>query len=228
MYYQKRPELIKMVHELHRSYRALADKYEQLKSESSIKASNHGSVSNSFRTVQPLQDCAKGKPKPQTNTTSVEAPNFNSESIEEFSAAGSKSGASSFEFHSSNSFMSFDASNKLMNEAESKCYNNRKNNLTAREHGLMIKEKVWINEQMKFSKLLEKNLSKQAELIRRNDEKREVINGLRNENRILSQKYSSDGSSHKGRMKGNQSQKRNLKGFFCLAWICLKTVNIWD
>ncbi|KAI3467796.1 hypothetical protein Pfo_024459 [Paulownia fortunei] len=211
MYYQKRPELIKMVQDLHGSYRALADKYDQLKSESSIKASNNGSVSNSFTKVQPLQDFVKGKPQ---NNPSVEAPNFNSESIEEFSAAGSESGTSGFEFQSPKNFMSIDSNNKLMNKADSKYYDN-KNDFIKREDGLMIREKVW-NEQIKFSKLLEENLSKQAELIRRNDEKREVINELRNENRNLSQK-SSNTTSHKGTTMGNQSQKRKLRGLFCFT-----------
>ncbi|KAI3467800.1 hypothetical protein Pfo_024463 [Paulownia fortunei] len=104
MYYQKRPELIKMARDLHGSYRALADKYDQLKSESSIKASNNGWVSNSFTKVQSLQDCVEGKPH---KNPPVEAPNFNSESIEEFSAAGSESaGTSCFEFQSPNNFMS--------------------------------------------------------------------------------------------------------------------------
>ncbi|KAI3467797.1 hypothetical protein Pfo_024460 [Paulownia fortunei] len=209
MYYQKRPELIKMVQDLHRSYRALADKYDQLKSESFNKASNNGSVSNSFRKVQPLQDCVKGKPQ---NYPSVEVPNFNSESIEVFSAAGYESGTSSFEFQSPKNIMSIDSSNKLMNKADSKYYNNR-NDFTTREHGLTIREKVW-NEHIKFSKLLEENFSKQAELIKRNDEKRGVIIELRNKNRILSQKLSNS-SSHKGTMKGNQTQKGKLRGLFC-------------
>lgn len=183
MYYQKKPQLIKMVHELHGSYRALADKYDQLKSESSIRPSNNGSVSNSLHHNSHLINLSPVK----------------------FSvAAGSdESGTSSVDIDHS------PKKNTLPNDEADDEKNERE------EVGGVMREKVW-DEQIKFSKLLEENLAKQSELIRRNDEKREVINELRNnEKRILSHKAAAaNGSSHKAKQF---SQKKNLRGLFCLA-----------
>lgn len=174
MYYQKKPQLIKMVHELHGSYRALADKYDQLKS---------GSVSNSLHHNSHLINLSPVK----------------------FSvAAGSdESGTSSVDIDHS------PKKNTLPNDEADDEKNERE------EVGGVMREKVW-DEQIKFSKLLEENLAKQSELIRRNDEKREVINELRNnEKRILSHKAAAaNGSSHKAKQF---SQKKNLRGLFCLA-----------
>lgn len=66
MFYQKRPELIRLLEDLHRSFCALADKYDQLKSES-IRASNLGSSSNSS---SQFQNCPRGNQE----ITLLEAP----------------------------------------------------------------------------------------------------------------------------------------------------------
>ncbi|KAG8365810.1 hypothetical protein BUALT_Bualt17G0010600 [Buddleja alternifolia] len=190
MYYEKRPQLIKMVQDLHTSYRALADKYDLLKSESSIKASNNGSFSNSFR---------KGHPQSiQNNPTIIEQPNFSSESDSSMS-----------EVPSATNSMSIHSSNELMKNEDDRDYEKTND---FKVHGLAMKEEVWNEVQMsKFCELFEENLCKQVELIRKNDEKRKVINELRNENKILSQKLG-DGS-----MREKQKHKRKLRGFFCLA-----------
>ncbi|KAL0364386.1 UNVERIFIED_CONTAM: Kinase-interacting protein 1 [Sesamum angustifolium] len=101
MYYQKKPQLIEMVQDLHSSYRALADKYDQLRSESSIKASNNESISSPLRKMQPFEDSAEVKPPPDQNSPSLDQQTPNrcrSESyVEEYSsAADSESGTSSF------------------------------------------------------------------------------------------------------------------------------------
>ncbi|OVA09654.1 KIP1-like [Macleaya cordata] len=54
MYYKKRSELIKMVEEFHRSYRCLAERYDQLRSESAQVSHSGSSSSNSFKHVQKL------------------------------------------------------------------------------------------------------------------------------------------------------------------------------
>ncbi|KAK4402583.1 protein NETWORKED 4B [Sesamum angolense] len=101
MYYQKKPQLIEMVQDLHSSYRALADKYDQLRSDSSIKASNNESISSPLRKMQPFEDSAEVKPPPDQNSPSLDQQTPNrcrSESyVEEYSsAADSESGTSSF------------------------------------------------------------------------------------------------------------------------------------
>ncbi|KAK4413553.1 protein NETWORKED 2A [Sesamum alatum] len=177
MYYQKKPQLIQMVQDLHSSYRALADKYDQLRPESSMKTPNNESTSSPLRKMQPLEDSAERKPRNDEQTPNL----FRSQShVEESSTADYESGTSSFD---------------LITHAGSK---------------------VW-DEQMKFSKLLEENLARQTELIKRNDEKREVINELRNENKNLSRKASHSSSSQKGALKGSKSHKRKFKGLFCMV-----------
>lgn len=51
MFYEKRPELIKMVEDLHKSYRSLAEKYDQLRSDSMELSTDHSSIpfSSSFK-----------------------------------------------------------------------------------------------------------------------------------------------------------------------------------
>ncbi|KAL7094079.1 hypothetical protein ACP275_11G079200 [Erythranthe tilingii] len=209
MYYEKKPQLIKMVQELHKSYRSLADKYDQLKSDqSSVKASNNN---NNKRNLSPIK-----------------APNFNSESVEECSAeqaaCSDESGTSSFGRESTKNdtpLLSVDSNN-------SEYYSEKNEVVFRREKEIGSSERSWSKEPIKFSKLLEENLSTQAELIRRNDEKKEVINELRNEKRIIlshnaSGDYSSSSRSSSRntevKKKGkNQSQKRNnLRGLFCMA-----------
>ncbi|KAL7135198.1 hypothetical protein ABFS83_11G077200 [Erythranthe nasuta] len=226
MYYEKKPHLIKMVQELHKSYRSLADKYDQLKSDqSSVKASNNnnnnGSLSDSFRKLQSLQH--------KRNLSPIKAPNFNSESVEEFSAeqaaCSDESGTSSFGHESTKNdtpVLSVDSNN-------SEYYSDKNEVVIRREKEIGSSERSWSKEPIKFSKLLEENLSTQAELIRRNDEKREVINELRNEKRIIlshdasgdysSLSRSSSRNNNKVTKKGkNQTQKRNnLRGLFCMA-----------
>ncbi|EYU37359.1 hypothetical protein ABFS82_11G078100 [Erythranthe guttata] len=235
MYYEKKPQLIKMVQELHKSYRSLADKYDQLKSDqSSVKASNNnntnnGSLSDSFRKLQSLQH--------KRNLSPIKPPNFNSESVEEFSAEqaarSDESGTSSFGHESPKNdtpVLSVDSSNNYSMRNEDSEYYSDKNEMVVfrREKEIGSSERSWSNEPIKFSKLLEENLSTQAELIRRNDEKREVINELRNEKRIIlshnaSGDYSSSSRSSSRNnnvtKKGkNQTQKRNnLRGLFCMA-----------
>ncbi|PIM99721.1 hypothetical protein CDL12_27781 [Handroanthus impetiginosus] len=188
MYYKKRPQLIKMVQDLHKSYSALADKYDHLKS-----ASNNGSLSNSLRTL-------KGKRPQHDEYVSIEPPNFSSddhESIEDD------------QFESLKNFISIDDYKLIMNKEDGNDCDDKNESVI----GLRMQERdmnVWDEQQMKLSKLLEENLSKQAELIRRNEEKREMIKGLRKENRILSQKC----SSNNYRMK---SWKRQLRRLFCLT-----------
>ena len=55
MYYKKRPELIEMVEDLHRSYRSLAERYDQLRSESSEFVAKSTSLPDSFNRIQHLQ-----------------------------------------------------------------------------------------------------------------------------------------------------------------------------
>ncbi|KAL0421625.1 UNVERIFIED_CONTAM: Kinase-interacting protein 1 [Sesamum latifolium] len=100
MYYQKKPQLIEMVQDLHSSYRALADKYDQLRSESSIKTSNNESISSPLRKMQPFEDSAEVKAHQNSPSLDQQTPNRPCRSetcIEEYSStANSESGTSSF------------------------------------------------------------------------------------------------------------------------------------
>ncbi|XP_073315825.1 uncharacterized protein [Primulina huaijiensis] len=190
MYYQKRPQLIKLVQELYISYRSLADKYDHhLKSESSVKAPNPGSASNSsissLKKVYPLQECS-GKPNPHCTTSSEEDPSSRSES-EQHLATGS----------------GHDSGKKIVNIGDRDICSSSDNDLVISSSSCVEKEAGNNVVETKFSQLLEENLSQQTELIRRNDEKREMIVELRNEIKIL-KSY-------------QRKQKRGLmRGFFCM------------
>ncbi|XP_011087122.1 protein NETWORKED 3C-like [Sesamum indicum] len=180
MYYRKKPQLIDMIQDLHSSYRSLADKYDQLRSESSIKTSNNESISSPLRKMQPFEV----KAPPNSPSLDQQTPNrCRSESyIEDYSStADSESGTSSI---------------GLITHADNK---------------------VW-DEVTKFPSLLEETVGKQAELVRRNHAKRQVMNELWNENTtLLSRKTSSSSSSHKGASKGCKSHRRKFRSFFCLT-----------
>ncbi|KAL0385288.1 UNVERIFIED_CONTAM: protein NETWORKED 1A [Sesamum radiatum] len=179
MYYQKKPQLIEMVQDLHSAYRALADKYDQLRYETSIKKSNNESISSPLRKMQPFEDSNEVKASQNSPPNRCRSESY----IEEHSStADSESHANS---------------------------------------------KVW-DEQTMFANLLEENVAKQAELVRRNnakrevidelrnDKKREAINELRNKNMILSRNASSCSSSNKEAAKGSISHKRKLRILFCM------------
>ncbi|XP_073131302.1 uncharacterized protein [Henckelia pumila] len=160
MYYQKRPQLIKLLQELYTSCSSLADKYDQhlLKSESSVKPpTNPGSASNS--SINSLQ---KGKPNPHCTLASSSL----SESSDQHLATGSA----------------------LVNSGDREEKEAAGNN---------------VDDATKFSRLLEEILSQQAELIRRNDEKRETIVELRNEIKIL-------------KSDPRKQKKKLMRGLFCM------------
>lgn len=184
MYYQKKPQLIKLVQELYISYRSLADKYE-----SSVKAPNPGSTSNSsinsLNKVYPLQECS-GKPNPHYTTSSEEAPSSRSESGQNL-ATGS----------------GLDSGKKIVNSGDRDISSSSDKDMVISSGSCVEKEAGNNIDATKFSQLLEENLSQQTELIRRNDEKRETIVELRNEIKIL-------------RSDQHKQKRRLMRGLFCM------------
>ncbi|KAG8500611.1 hypothetical protein CXB51_002643 [Gossypium anomalum] len=138
MYYQKRPELIEMVEDLQKSYRSLAEKYDQLRSQ----LNNQG-----------LQNHVEG---------------------EEHEEASAEDPEHEIEFHRDPSKGPADPTKTSKNV----------NGVTFQRNisdgsQLMENEKLWSELRFKVSELVvEDNLSQQAELIRRNDEKRGKIREL--------------------------------------------------
>ncbi|XP_059446906.1 protein NETWORKED 3C-like [Corylus avellana] len=149
MFYNSRPELIKMVEDLHKSYRLLAQNYDHLKSSSIPRP--FLSPPGSFRRVQHLRnsgdmelEASISHPQPV-----AEDPGFEAET-------------SNFDLRKNSS------EKKIINGVEHSNF------------GMpdLERKKMWDELQLEVTKLMEENLRQQAELIRRNDEKREAIKEL--------------------------------------------------
>ncbi|KAK8613306.1 hypothetical protein V6N13_101071 [Hibiscus sabdariffa] len=152
MYYQKRPELIEMVEELQKSYRLLAEKYDQLRSQ----------INNDSQRVQ---NYVQG----DEELNRVRYSNFDTKSTAgdpghleiEFSQDPSN-GKADGKFTSAESTKS----SKMKPADEQK---NNANGVMSDGSQLMENGNLWNDLRFKVPELVEDNLSQQAELITRND-----------------------------------------------------------
>ncbi|XP_039034946.1 protein NETWORKED 3A-like [Hibiscus syriacus] len=152
MYYQKRPQLVEMIEDLRRTCRSLADKYDQLRSQL-----NSSSPVGRVRGNGSVQDRDLGDESLDDDVSNVQA--ADRDSIED---------------------------SKMTPENES--YWEKKNVINGigfqrntsdgYKDAMLEHERVWNELRFKVSELVEDNLSHQAELIRRNDAKRETIKDL--------------------------------------------------
>ncbi|XAR48234.1 hypothetical protein NMG60_11030985 [Bertholletia excelsa] len=146
MYYRKRPELIKMVEELHGSYRCLAEKYDQLLSESTLTSNSTRPVSSSSKQIQHLQlisslrSSTNSKPDPSKLKPISE--------IEIISAGPSKK-------------------------------SKKKERIDQENCEKLERAEKWNELRVTLWELIEDHLRQQAELVRRNEEKRKAIKTLR-------------------------------------------------
>ncbi|MBA0828811.1 hypothetical protein Goarm_013444 [Gossypium armourianum] len=159
MYYQKRPQLIQMVEDLHKSYRSLADKYEQLRSQL-----NHGSHPTLLSSLSSPVNQVQGYVE-----LNAEDPDLETEFDDDVSN------------HVSSKESKMKAEDKIRQGEKKKRSNGigmQRNTSDGYEAAMLENEKLWNELRFKVSELVEDNLSHQAELIRRNDEKREIIRDL--------------------------------------------------
>ncbi|KAK8993263.1 hypothetical protein V6N11_033365 [Hibiscus sabdariffa] len=156
MYYQKRPELIEMVEELQKSYRLLAEKYDQLRSQ----------INNDS---QRLQNCVQG----DEELNRVRYSNFDTKST-----AGDP--GHEIEFYQDPSNGKADGMFTLAESTKSskmKPADEHKNNANGVELQLNMSDgsqliengNLWNDLRFKVPELVEDNLSQQAESITRND-----------------------------------------------------------
>ncbi|KAL3500966.1 hypothetical protein ACH5RR_035415 [Cinchona calisaya] len=182
MYYKKRPELIKVVVDLQRSYISLANKYDLLRSESLC-----GSSSNSFR-LQLVPSSALLK-LDHDEGAEERVNSCNNGNVGDYDSKRDSTSRSNDRLFSSE------------------------------------REKMWNKMWLSVSQLIEDNTSQQAELIRRNNEKRESIkelglyvNKLQKENRRLKHSLShlqlnnNDNYTNIDHLKQNRSHMSKLKG----------------
>ncbi|KZV20608.1 hypothetical protein F511_32111 [Dorcoceras hygrometricum] len=168
------------------------DKYHHLKSEYSITAPNPGSASdssiNSLKKVHPLQECS-GKPSPHCSTSSEEE---------------ARSSGSGSDRHLETS-SGLDLGKKIINSGDRDVCSNKDMVISSSSSTCCLEKEAGNDvDATKFSQLLEENLSQQTELIRRNDEKREMIVELRNEIKFLKNVQ----PKHKRKL---------MRGLFCMA-----------
>ncbi|WRX13645.1 Protein Networked (NET) [Theobroma cacao] len=221
MYYEKRPELIHMVEDLHKSYRSLADKYDQLRSE--VKRDSHPrsvlSLTSSVNQVHGLQNYVErlegkelsGQSNFHSKSSTAEDPDHETESDDENIPADS----------CKNTKMKPDDGSDYENQEKKKIagIGFRRNTSDDSRAAMLEDEKLWNELRFKVSELVEDNLSHQAELIRRNDEKRETIRELSSkmnmvqEHEIRGVKSKSSLVSHK-LPKKSRSQFSRLKRLF--------------
>lgn len=208
MYYKKRPQLVEMVEDLSKSYRSLALKYDQLRSNSFrvtnldlvLSSSSNSSfnqvkqLQNSLNQVQQLQTCHQKKIRDDFESLKKELMANNSRQMKKTVNADKVS--DEIEPSSDRQIMPF-----------------------------LEREKMWNEMSLKLSKLVEDNLRQQGQLIRRNDKKREdieqlysEINRLMNENKAL--KWSQSSCPDKvGDKNQNHSHRASIfKKIFCMRF----------
>ncbi|XP_058194763.1 protein NETWORKED 3A-like [Rhododendron vialii] len=187
MYYEKRPELKKMVEDLHKSYRSLAEKYDQLRSDSTELSADHSStpLSSSFKQVQHphITGTRSFKITKVAPTNSLER-----ETNEQNRIGGRDAKIDGIES---------DRDGRRI------------------DSGIWEREQTWDELRLSVSELMEDVSRQQAELIRRSDEKREKITALRihisrltEENTALKDRV----ARYADVMKQNQSPMSKMKG----------------
>ncbi|XP_021290538.1 protein NETWORKED 3A-like isoform X2 [Herrania umbratica] len=217
MYYEKRPELIHMVEDLHKSYRSLADKYDQLRSE--VKRDSHPrsllSLTSSVNQVHGLQNYVErlegkelsGQSNFHSKSSAAEDPDHETESDDEYIPADSCKNTKMKPDDGSQEKKNIDGSGFQRNTSDDS------------RAAMLENEKLWNELRLKVSELVEDNLSHQAELIKRNDEKRETIRDLSSKMNMV-QEHAVRGVKSKSSLvthklpKKNQSQFSRLKRLF--------------
>ncbi|KAF5175279.1 Networked 3a [Thalictrum thalictroides] len=212
MYYKKRPELINMLEEFHKSYRSLAERHDQhLRCESSRMTH-----SNYYK--HQVQHCYGTESYSDSNVAGNMS-NFNIVYLDKATDESELSGIRDMKKEIEIGENVVHQVDKKMKGCKKMCQNNIiEENFGART-SMESKESMWCKLRLQVSMLMEDNLRQQSELIKRNDEKRKAIKDLcfqldklMDENRNLQQNCL---KCSKVGMKQNQSdQISKFKGLF--------------
>lgn len=211
MYYQKRPELIEMVEELHKSYRSLAEKYDLLRSQLNNNDSHPRLLLSLSKSVRPKNDDVQGQDSishSHSKSSTADEVHDETELDDDYS-----NGKLAEEFT-----LDYDKKKHMKKNINGNGNGNgniafQRNASDGSQAAMLEHEKMWSELRFKVSELVDENLSHQAELIRRNDEKRETI-------RSLCSKIDDDDKmdnvkkSHKVNSRKSQSQLSRLKRLF--------------
>ncbi|XP_031260951.1 protein NETWORKED 3C-like [Pistacia vera] len=226
MYYKKRPELVQMVEDLTKSYRCLAQNYENLRSDSfrftnpELFPSSNSSfnqvkqLQNSLNQVQQLQTCHQEKIREDFESLKTELMLNNSRKMKLIVNTHDHDDEK--------------VNNEVSNEIESSSGGGSK--VDERQTMLFLeREKMWNEMSLRVSKLVEDNLKEQEQLIKRNDKKREdieqlysEINRLMDENKALKSCQSSC-HTNKVDIDKKQNQTRRASIFKKISCIRFKT-----
>ncbi|XP_022762543.1 protein NETWORKED 3A-like [Durio zibethinus] len=216
MYYQKRPELIQMLEDLHKSYRSLAEKYDQMRSE--VNDDSHRSqIQGVQKFVEGNKELNGVQSNSHSKSSTAEDPDHDTEFDDDYSNGQAD------EFTPADSSKSSRMEPYGKNQDQQDMINGigfRRTTSDGSQAAMLENEKLWNELRFKVSELVEDNLSHQAELIRRNDEKRETIRDLCTKLNMVTQggenwsvKSRSSLVSHKV-LKKSRSQLSRLKRLF--------------
>ncbi|XP_065853427.1 protein NETWORKED 3A-like [Euphorbia lathyris] len=200
LFYKRRPELLSVLRDLHQSYQNLAENYDKIRSAETARVAQLRSPFSSLRfremsltKVKTEEESPNPDPQPQTSLTKVKT--------EEGSPTPDPQPQTSA------------VEDAITEGTEAK-------EALSENEGEGEKENTWEEVKPKVSKLIDDNLRQQTELIRRNDEKREMIKQLRGqicrlveENRAMKSFI----SGYKVEFKQTDSNHFKLKGLNCLG-----------
>ncbi|KAJ8759377.1 hypothetical protein K2173_006897 [Erythroxylum novogranatense] len=200
-FYKRRHELVEIVKHLHESYQALAEKYNQLRSEwlGVARLSLSSPSLDSSKQLQFLLDFFKEN----KTTTMLEASTFYPEFVTKK--------------HSGTETQDISLEHGVLSQMEAEIVGDKslRKIINGNDEGdvRLEGEELWNELRLKIWKLMEENMRQQAELAKRNDEKREIIkhlqsvvNELMEENRAL-----------KSCLPGIQSSASKRKGINCIG-----------
>ncbi|XVF16116.1 hypothetical protein REPUB_Repub10bG0003700 [Reevesia pubescens] len=233
--HNRKQELVGMLGELNRSYRCLVQKYDQLRSKSeNVPHSGSSSLSSNSREIQeaidkrrdleasddPIWEASDSHPESIVDDPDFEHYRSNFEYLNKLAddliLAEQKQCNVSFMRKPEQTNIEFsDEEDVVLKINEFQRFKPKAADQF--QMGSSERENTWFQLKFQFTKLMEENLRQQAELLRRNDQKRETINKLR----LQLEHLKSENKTHKKCLhcskigvKRNHSQTSRSTGIF--------------
>ncbi|KAK1566474.1 hypothetical protein Q3G72_000438 [Acer saccharum] len=219
----RKPELVKMLEDFNKSYRSLAEQHDQLRSKSHSGSWSSSSSSNSRKKIQ-QSSYNQRRVARSFNVPKLEAFDSNSDSVVEDPDVECSTAHADFEYLNkiadelmSNepckmNFKTTEIRDHEMDKETTKIPNHEEMKINGFVIGSSGWENAWPELKFQVTKLLEENLRQLGELLKRNDEKRKIINELRAQLEYSKSEKRACLSSSEADIKRNQFQRSRSHG----------------
>ncbi|KAK0589356.1 hypothetical protein LWI29_013148 [Acer saccharum] len=219
----RKPELVKMLEDFNKSYRSLAEQHDQLRSKSHSGSWSSSSSSNSRKKIQ-QSSYNQRRVARSFNVPKLEAFDSNSDSVVEDPDVECSTAHADFKYLNkiadelmSNepckmNFKTTEIRDHEMYKETTEIPNHEEMKINGFVTGSSGWENAWPELKFQVTKLLEENLRQLAQLLKRNDEKRKIINELRAQLEHSKSEKRACLSSSEADIKRNQFQRSRSHG----------------